>query len=134
VGTFLAGDDDSSGNEVSENLTSGTLPAAGGSFTNLYVATGSGGNHVHDNEALSLEDDNLACGSNAWYGNTFIATFSNNDGSSVAGTIGAPRCHIRWSRARVGDQFVQRACGLAWVASTSLTFPRYSPGSPPTLP
>ena len=90
VGKFLAGDDDSSGNDISENLTAGNLSSTGGSFTNLYVATGSGGNQIHDNEALNLEDDNVACGSNAWYNNTFITTFSNNGVSSVAGTIGAP--------------------------------------------
>lgn len=96
VGKFLAADPDSSnssGNEISDNLTSGNLSSTGGSFTNLFVAKGSLGNQIHDNEALNLEDDNVACGSNAWYNNTFITTYSANGSSTPtppAGTINDP--------------------------------------------
>lgn len=89
VGKFLAGDDDSFDNEISENLSSGNLSSTGGSFTNLYVATGSGGNRIHDNESLNLEDDNYACGTNTWFNNTFITTYSSKNSGAV-GTIGAP--------------------------------------------
>ena len=92
VGKFLAGDSDSVNsfdNEISWNLSSGNLSSTGGSFTNLFVATGSGGNQIHDNESLNLEDDNYACGTNTWMNNTFITTFSSKN-SGAAGTISVP--------------------------------------------
>lgn len=92
VGKFSAADlgGDSFNNEISENLSSGNLSSRGGSFTNLFVATGSGGNRIHDNESLNLEDDNVGCGTNTWYNNTFITTFASNGTSPVDGTIAAP--------------------------------------------
>ena len=92
IGKFDSADlnGDSFQNEVFGNLSSGNLSSTGGSFANLFVANGSNGNRIHNNEFLNLEDNNFKCSTNAWYNNPFISTSNNGKAAPDAGTISAP--------------------------------------------